>query len=88
MLSVGFSAWKREPVLYQKTSFISPVASRVLTRSSPAVPCGRTSSSMRHVRVRGRERVRERLRTQLRRFGAVDEIGELDRFGVLRRGGE
>ena len=46
MLSVGFSAWKSEPVLYQNTSFISPVARRVLTRSSPGPPWGRTSSEI------------------------------------------
>ena len=46
MVSLGFRAWSSEPELYQKTSFISPVARRVLTMLSPSPPWGRVSSSI------------------------------------------
>jgi hypothetical protein len=39
----GLSDCSSEPELYQNTSVISPVDSRVLTTLSPSVPCGRVS---------------------------------------------
>src|SRR3954466_2739831 len=40
----GCRACRSEPELYRKTSFMSPVERRVLTRLSPSVPPGRGST--------------------------------------------
>ena len=40
----GAIAWNSDPELYSKTSAMSPVDSRVLTRLSPSPPPGRVSS--------------------------------------------
>ena len=42
--ATGEIAWNNDPELYSKTSAMSPVDRRVLTRLSPSAPPGRVSS--------------------------------------------
>ena len=86
-VSAGCKAWSSEPELYQKISFMSPVARRVLTMLSPSVPPRPALDVDGHVWMQRHVGVGERFGRILAVLAVVDEVGQRDGSSGSGRGG-